>query len=244
MHDSPDDDQGESLVASRTMDIAVALVLLIGSIVVMLDSIRSGIGWRDDGPAPGFFPFWVTLILAGASAVNLIRAFADTAAASEVFVYRLAFRRVLAVLLPTLAYVSAIDGVAIGPLKTPGLGIYLASAVFIGGFMSMLSDRVTGSMGVRIGAALAVMLGNALVFAAILTVLKLTGSTIPVMGVLIPIPIAFVLAVVVAALPFGGSLGKLFTIGPAVAITLYAMFEIWFTVPLVKGPLEALLGLA
>lgn len=131
MREHGDDEGGPSLTSVRTMDIATALLLIVGSAIVIVDSVRLGFGWRDDGPAPGFFPFWVAIVLGGASLVNLSRAIADRSAGDETFVSQLAFRRVLAVIVPTLLYLLAIGGA--GPI--PGLGIYIASALFIVGFM-------------------------------------------------------------------------------------------------------------
>lgn len=131
------DGSGDSpAVASiRSMDILVALLLIVGAAIVIYDCVRLGFGWGSDGPAPGFFPFWVAVILAGSSMVNLAQAIGDREAACEVFVTRRALSRVAAVALPTLLYVMAIGGLSIGSLTVPGLGIYIASAVFIAGFM-------------------------------------------------------------------------------------------------------------
>ena len=41
------------------------------------------------------------------------------------------FGRVLAVLIPSLIYVALIGGISVGPIDVPGLGIYVASAIFI-----------------------------------------------------------------------------------------------------------------
>jgi len=83
---------------------------------------------------------------------------------------------VLSVILPSIVYVAAIGG--IGPI--PGIGIYAASAIFIGVFMLWL-----GKYG------------------------------------------------------WGKTLG----VGIGVPVVFFVMFEIWFKVPLPKGPLEAMLGL-
>ncbi|MFM9939165.1 MAG: tripartite tricarboxylate transporter TctB family protein [Hyphomicrobiaceae bacterium] len=238
MHDKDADADGPSLVSSRTMDIAVALVLLMGSIIVIFDSARAGFGWRDDGPAPGFFPFWVALVLAIASVMNLIRALPDKEAAAEGFVGRAAFNRVLAVLLPTTLYVAAIGGIELGPLKLPGLGMYIASAVFIAAFMWMLSAGAPAAIGAKLGGAVGIMLAAAALTSALLWLVS--KGNLPLAA--LDIPFALVLAIMLVALPLG-VLAKIVTLGPAVAIVLYCMFEVWFRVPLVKGPIEAMLGL-
>ncbi len=132
-----DDQAGDSpaVTSTRTMDVVMSLLLIVVAAVVIFDSVRLGFGWGSDGPAPGFFPFWVAVILGVSSMVNLGRAIGDREAATETFVSRQAIGRVAAVALPTLIYIAAIGGVSVGPLSIPGLGIYLASALFIAAFM-------------------------------------------------------------------------------------------------------------
>jgi hypothetical protein len=135
MHNHDNPDHSRALVSNRTMEIIVALVLLGGSTIVIYDSVRLGFGWREgEGPAPGYFPFWIAVILAVASLINLMAALRGHGA-GEIFVSLRPFGRVLAVLVPSLVYVGLIGGVAIGPIEVPRLGIYVASAIFILVFM-------------------------------------------------------------------------------------------------------------
>jgi putative tricarboxylic transport membrane protein len=128
-------DGSRPLISNRAMEVIVALVLLGGAAVVIYDSVRLGFGWREgEGPAPGYYPFWVAVILAVASLVNLSKAVFGHGA-GEIFVSRRPFGRVLAVLVPSLVFVALIGGLSIGPLDVPGLGIYVASAIFIFFFM-------------------------------------------------------------------------------------------------------------
>jgi hypothetical protein len=132
MHET-DEDPGPSLISNRTMDMAVAVLLIGVSAIVIVDSSRIGFKWIDgEGPAPGYFPFYIAVVLAISSLINFWRAFSRReTGGGETFVSVVAFKRVLAVLLPTLAYVALIGG--LGPI--PGLGIYVASSIFIAGFM-------------------------------------------------------------------------------------------------------------
>jgi hypothetical protein len=117
------------------MEIVVALLLLLGSAVVIYDSVRLGFGWREgEGPAPGYFPFWVAIILGVSSLINLVNALRGVGA-GEIFVTLRPLGRVLAVLVPSVVYVALIGGLTVGPLEIPKLGIYVASAIFIFGFM-------------------------------------------------------------------------------------------------------------
>jgi len=124
MHDSNGADEGQPLISYRTADMIMALLLLGGAGVVMFDSVRLGFGWQEDGPAPGFFPFYVALILGIASIVNLASALSGRGK-GETFVASSPFLRVLAVLIPSIIYVGLIGWI----------GIYAASALFIFGFM-------------------------------------------------------------------------------------------------------------
>lgn len=131
-------DTSRPLITNRTMEAIVALLLLGGAAIVIYDSVRLGFGWREgEGPAPGYYPFWVAIILGVSSFINLISAIRGHGA-GEIFVTLRPFGRVLAVLLPSLVYVALIGGISLGPVAVPGLGIYVASAIFIFGFMILV----------------------------------------------------------------------------------------------------------
>jgi hypothetical protein len=119
-------DEPRTVVSKRTMDIVVALLFLGVSALVVYDSHRLGFRWQEGiGPASGYFPFYVALIMAGASLVNLVQAVRDRPAAGEAFVSHSAFRQVLAVFLPLTAFVILIAVI----------GLYVAAAGFITFFM-------------------------------------------------------------------------------------------------------------
>src|SRR5262245_29272968 len=150
MHEK-DTEEGRSLVSNRTMEIVVALLLLGGSAIVIYDSVRLGFGWQEGvGPAPGYFPFWVSVILGVSSLVVLASALLGHGS-GEVFVSLRPFGRVLAVLLPAIVYVALIGGVSLGPVEAPGLGIYVASAIFIFAFMLAVGrENVFKALGVSV----------------------------------------------------------------------------------------------
>lgn len=124
MHDSNQTDEGRAILSYRTADMIVALLLLGGSAVVIFDCVRLGFGWQEDGPAPGFFPFYVAVLMAVASIFNLASGL-RAKDGDEPFVTSTPFLRVLAVLIPSIVYVALIAWI----------GIYAASAIFIFGFM-------------------------------------------------------------------------------------------------------------
>jgi hypothetical protein len=156
MHEKdPAEDEGPALISNATMEIVVALLLLGGSAIVIYDSVQKGFGWQEGvGPAPGSFPFWVSVILAISSLVILATAVVNMRrqSDSEVFVAARPFGRVMAVLVPSVVYVALIGGVSLGPIDVPGIGIYAASAIFICAFMVLIGrEGILKSIGVSIG---------------------------------------------------------------------------------------------
>jgi len=109
----------------RTVEVITLAVVLAFSALLMWDNWRTGIGWESTGPMPGYFPFYVALICAGASVYGLVRELFFPPDAGEPFVMRSQLKRVLQVFLPTLAFVPI----------TQVLGIYVAAFLLIAGFM-------------------------------------------------------------------------------------------------------------
>ncbi|MGA8392732.1 MAG: tripartite tricarboxylate transporter TctB family protein [Burkholderiaceae bacterium] len=165
--ESQDPGRPRTAATRRTLEIITAIAFMLLGSVVMWDAQRIGAGWTDEGPQSGYFPFYIGLLMNGASLINLLKALR---ANREIpFVSRTEIRLVLAIFLPSVVYVAAMQWV----------GLYVASAIFIAVFM-----RWQGKF----------------------SVLK-SGLT-----------------------------------GVIVSVILFGMFEIWFKVPLIKGPLEAALG--
>jgi putative tricarboxylic transport membrane protein len=168
---SDNEDMSGSVVNHRTMDIVVALALMAVAAVVMVSSYRLGAGWAQDvGPDSGYFPFYVALIMFITGGItlaqNLLR---QTADGQRTFIRRTELLMVLQVLIPTIIFV----------VLTLYIGIYIATALFIGFFMTWHGRY----------------------------------------------PVYFTLPVAVS-----------------VPIVLFVVFEIWFLVPLPKGPFEHWLG--
>ena len=154
----------------RTAELGMAgLFMLLGAIVIF-DSVRLGARWGADGPQPGYFPFYVGILICAASAVNFAHGLRLRGEANRGFVGVQQLRLVLSVLVPTSVFAGLV-----GPL-----GISLAGALYVGFFMRWLGRYVWWKVAL-------IAIGNSVVF--------------------------------------------------------YLIFEVWFKVPLPKGPLEALLGL-
>jgi len=170
MHDKDHTEAGSKHgVSTKAVEMVVAGVILLLGLVVVFDSRRVGAGWADDGPQAGYFPFYVGLVLCAASAWTLLRAAFSNHAVAGAFVSRMKLLLVLSVFVPSLIYVLAIYFI----------GIYVASALFIGAFMYW-------------------------------------HGRFPWIKI---IPVSVI-----------------------VPLSMFLLFEVWFLVPLPKGPLEALVG--
>ena len=117
--------EGKRLVSNQTMEIVTAIFFMTASAIVITDALRLGISWNFDGPAAGYFPFYIACVMAISSLFNLFSAFASKEAREETFVTVNAFGKVLQVLIPLALYIFAIQFV----------GIYVASTVYIALFM-------------------------------------------------------------------------------------------------------------
>src|SRR5438309_4218415 len=106
-----------SVVDTRTIEIAVALLLLALAVALGYDNWRTGISWDSTGPQPGYFPFYLSVILGGASLYGLVTTFLSRHEQAETFVTRAQLRRVMAVFVPTLLFCVAMQF----------LGLYVAS---------------------------------------------------------------------------------------------------------------------
>jgi putative tricarboxylic transport membrane protein len=115
----------QASIGTRWPETVVALVLLALGALVMVDSLRVGIGWADDGPRSGYFPFYIGLALVVSSASVLFGVLRRWRQPDEAFAERAQIALVIAVLVPIAIYVF---GVAT-------LGIYLASLLLIAYFM-------------------------------------------------------------------------------------------------------------
>jgi putative tricarboxylic transport membrane protein len=154
----------------RSAELAVAALFLALGAIVMWDSVRLGARWAEDGPQAGYFPFYIGLLVCLASVANMASAFFLRGEENRTFVETHQFALVLSVLVPAAIYVALIGW----------LGIYLASALYIGFFMRWLGKYAWWKVA-------AVSAGTSVVF--------------------------------------------------------FLIFELWFLVPLPKGPLESALGL-
>jgi hypothetical protein len=164
-----EDETGDSLASNRSANIIVALLLIAVGGLVIADSLRLGIGWAEDGPRPGYFPFYTGLLIVLSSLCTIALTLWGRIQSTGSFVGRDQFRSVMKIFLPSVIYVALI-GV---------IGIYVASGLFIAIFMRWLG--------------------------------RFRWPTMIIVSIVVP-------------------------------FFLFLIFELWFLVPLPKGPVEDLLG--
>ena len=157
----------EKTIQMRWMEVVVAgFFMLIGAIVIY-DSFRTGFRWASDGPQPGYFPFYIGVILTAGAAWVLLQTLITwrKEGGEESFASHEEFGLVLKMLLPTVAFVAVMMF----------MGIYVSGIIFITAFMVWQGKY---------------------------------------------------------------SYLKAFLTGFGVLAVLYGLFELWFLVPLPKGPFE------
>lgn len=121
---APEEDS-PAVVSTRAVELVACLVLLGLALTLGYDNWRTGAAWDSTGPQPGYFPFYLSIILAAASLYGVIAAALSPPHGQQTFVTRAKLRRVLAVFLPTLLFC----------LATQFLGLYVASFLLVAGFM-------------------------------------------------------------------------------------------------------------
>jgi hypothetical protein len=163
--------EGKAAFRQKSAEIAVAALFFLLGAILIYDSVRLGIRWDEvHGPQPGYFPFFVGLIICISSVLNFAFALLMRPAQNKAFVHVGQLKMVLTVLLPTMLYAAAVTWI----------GIYVSSILFIGFFMRWLGKY-----------------------------------------------------------PWW----KVVTVSLGAAAVFYLIFEVWFLVPLPKGPVESWVGL-
>lgn len=157
---------GRAAVSQKSAEVFVAALFFALGAVVIFDSVRLGWTWGANGPRPGYFPFYVGLLICVSSLINGVRALLVPAKEGKAFVEVGQLKLVLSVLVPAAAYVAVLTWI----------GIYVSSMLFIAFFMRWLGKYAWW---------------------------------------------------------------KVVLVSVGTMVTVYMIFEIWFKVPLPKGPVEA-----
>jgi putative tricarboxylic transport membrane protein len=121
-------DDSPALSSARTVDIVVSLLLLALAALLAFDNWRTGMSWDSTGPQAGYFPFYLSVVLAAACVYGLVKEFAARRQDSDTFVTLDQFRRVVQVFVPTLLFCVLMQW----------LGLYVASFLLVAGFMKVI----------------------------------------------------------------------------------------------------------
>ncbi|MBV9190205.1 MAG: tripartite tricarboxylate transporter TctB family protein [Betaproteobacteria bacterium] len=116
--------ESPAVASNRSVDIAVSVLLLALAGLLAFDNWRTGMSWDSTGPQAGYFPFYLSMILAGASLWGIVKEWI-VRGEGEAFVRRDQLSRVLQVLVPTIAFCVLMEW----------FGLYVASFLLITGFM-------------------------------------------------------------------------------------------------------------
>lgn len=165
--------QNPSAVVFTRFAVELAMALVTGALgaAVTFGALEFGTGWGDAGPQPGYFPFYIGIIVMLASAATLVEVFVNRERhRSTAFLRRDQALRVLAFFGPMVAFV----------VVAALLGLYVALIAYLTATM-LVQGRY--------------------------------------------------------------SLPRALAVSLVAAVAFYLVFEVWFKVPLLKGPLEPLLGI-
>lgn len=113
-------------ITRRTAELAVGGIIAAFGLTAIISNYLLGAGWAEDGPQAGYFPLRMGVAIFLASIVVIVQAW--RANDRSAFVEREQLKLVATVLLPLVAYIGSIRFV----------GIYVASALFIGIFMKLV----------------------------------------------------------------------------------------------------------
>jgi hypothetical protein len=120
--------ESPTVAKNNTVDALVAALIFVFGVVITIEAWRLGARWTSDGPGAGYFPFYIGLITIIASVGIFYQSVFGKSRDTGPFVNRVQAVRVLSVLLPATLYV----------LVVVFLGLYVASAIYIAGFMIFL----------------------------------------------------------------------------------------------------------
>jgi hypothetical protein len=124
-----EDQQVRAALRRKSAELAVSALFFALGAIVIADSVRLGFGWQEvHGPRPGYFPFYIGLIMCVSALINAVRGLMLDRAANRTFVQVDQLKMVLAVLVPTAVFAVLVTWI----------GMYASAALFIGFFMFWL----------------------------------------------------------------------------------------------------------
>lgn len=107
-------------ITTRSVDAAASLVFLALAAGVAFEGVRLGAGWDQRGPEPGFFPFWLAILMGFGAAASFLQALRSRRT-TPFFETRQEVADLLRAGAPLAAAVIAI----------PWLGLYVTTFVYV-----------------------------------------------------------------------------------------------------------------
>jgi hypothetical protein len=132
-------------ISRFAMEVVVALAICVAGLVVVVGATEFGVRWSDAGPEPGYFPFYVGLLLIFGGLGALVQAV--IARPDAVFLDRVQLGRLVSFFVPMTVFV----------IISVLLGLYVGTGVYL-----LLVMRFQG--GYRWPFSLAISLGTVLFF--------------------------------------------------------------------------------
>ena len=123
MNESPE--SSSAPVRARGPEAAVAVLLQAIAALVVADSLRVGVGWADDGPRSGYFPFIIGVLLFASATWILVSQLRRWRADRTEFAEPAQLRQVASMAVPVALYIGAVALI----------GLYVASIALIAWFM-------------------------------------------------------------------------------------------------------------
>ena len=119
---------GRPAFRQKSAEIAIAAFFFVLGAIVITDSLRLGMRWVAEGPQPGYFPFYLGLIICVSALITFALALRMPAEKNRSFVDVHQLKLVLSVLVPSIVYVALVGW----------LGLYVSAILFVALFMRWL----------------------------------------------------------------------------------------------------------
>ncbi len=145
--DTPD---SRALVTRRALEVIVALLALAFGAAIILGALEYHVGWGERGPEPGYFPFWMgVIVIIGATGALLEALFSRRFANAPVAINADQAKRIAAFVFPILGFLT--------------IAILFKLGLYVGMVAYMLTVMLWQGR-YRLPAALAVSFGMAIFF--------------------------------------------------------------------------------
>ena len=138
-------DEDSVVLSQSALAIAAALGTMAFGTVIVAGAIEYDVGWGERGPEPGYFPFWLGLLIMTGSLGTLLEAVVTHRTRQAPALTRTQAHRVASFLVPIVAFL----------LVTNFLGLYIAMILYLfavmvvqGGYRPSLA--ATASLGTAV----------------------------------------------------------------------------------------------